>query len=107
MAATAAFQPYSNAFEARLTPTNTPQKASHNPFEALVQEAERLKRQPPLPDVHSWPAHLDSPMAWTGQDLKEPSSYTYYLSQDELLEIDNALKHFQGEVSPQRHDLSC
>ena len=35
-------------------------------------------------------------MAWTAQDFKDPSTYTHYLSQDEVLEVDNALKHFKG-----------
>lgn len=105
MAAVAAFQPYPNAFEARLTPAFTHQEVSQGPFEAPAKESEHPKREPLLVDVHAWPAHFDSPMAWTGQDFKNPSSYTYHLSQDELLEIDNALKHFQGEILFEYHDL--
>lgn len=45
--------------------------------------------------VGSWPAHLDSPLAWEGADFKSEAEYTYILSHEEKLEINTALDYFK------------
>ena len=45
--------------------------------------------------VRSWPAHLDSPLAWEGADFKSEAEYTYFLSPEEKLEINTALDYFK------------
>ncbi|KAK7422987.1 hypothetical protein QQX98_001277 [Neonectria punicea] len=68
MATAAALHPPSDGFKATLTPISRfaqEQGRNDDPSAVLLEEAERLKREPPLVD-------------------------------EELLEIDNALKHFHG-----------
>lgn len=101
MAAAVTLKPYVNGFEPTFavptTPTDVAEKATQVPGQSLVEDAERMKREPPFVDVDAWPQHFESPMAWSGQDLGDSSTYTYYLSPDEVLEIDNGLKNFQSQ----------
>jgi len=46
--------------------------------------------------VRSWPAHLNSPLAWEGADFKSEAEYTYFLNLEEKLEIDMALDYFKS-----------
>ncbi|KAK3311860.1 hypothetical protein B0H66DRAFT_629668 [Apodospora peruviana] len=87
--------------------------STQDPLQLTLEEAE-WQNPDPRPtevDVGSWPTCLSSPMAWTGQELRNPSAYTYYLSQNDMLEIDNGLKHFQdlgiwgGEITQQNFPL--
>lgn len=103
MAAAVTLKPYVNGFEPSFTlpssTTDVAKRVNRDPSQSLVEEAERLKRKPPIVNVDAWPQHFDSPMAWTGQDFRDSSTYTYYLSPDEVLEIDSGLEHFQGPYS--------
>jgi len=44
-----------------------------------------------------WPL-LHSPLSWTGSDFPNESEYVYELSQNEILEVTSALRHFQGNA---------
>jgi hypothetical protein len=48
---------------------------------------------------NGFPSALDSPLAWTGQQLARQSDYIHHLSETEIEEIEAALKHFKGELS--------
>lgn len=45
--------------------------------------------------LKSWPAHIDSQMAWEGATFKSEAEYTYVLSPEEKLEINEALAYFK------------
>jgi hypothetical protein len=65
-------------------------------YEARAQRAQAIAR----PKVSlEWPDHLDSPLAWKGQDLHNADTYTYHLTNNELEEIDRALVEVRGETS--------
>lgn len=101
MAAVAALKPYAGGFNVPMAPAPTDgpkeiNQSAQSGQSGLLEGPGPLKREPTAVDVDAWPQQLASPMAWTGQDFKDPSTYTYHLSHDEVLEIDNALKHFQG-----------
>ncbi len=103
MAATAALQPPSNG--SRLTFTTTPRypvegRPDKRYLHALSNGDELHKVETPPVNADTWPRYLNSPMAWTAQDIKNPGTYTYYLSDEELHEIDNGLKHYQGKILP-------
>lgn len=44
-----------------------------------------------------WPARLSGRMAWKGQDFDGEDEFAYRLSEQEKVEIDEALKHFKGQ----------
>jgi hypothetical protein len=67
--------------------------ASHQGFKLPDPPAEMSS----LPN--GFPSVLDSPLAWTGQQLARQSDYIHHLSQNEIEEIEAALKHFKGEPS--------
>lgn len=48
---------------------------------------------------NGFPSVLDSPLAWTGQQLAHQSDYIHHLSEGEIQEIEAALQHFKGEPS--------
>lgn len=65
--------------------------ASHQDFKLPDPPAEMSS----LPN--GFPSVLDSPLAWTGQQLACQSDYIHHLSEDEIQEIEAALQHFKGE----------
>lgn len=68
--------------------------ASHQDFKLPDPPAEMSS----LPN--GFPSVLDSPLAWTGQQLARQSDYIHHLSETEIDEIEAALKHFKGEPLP-------
>ncbi|KAJ2995553.1 hypothetical protein NUW58_g1242 [Xylaria curta] len=47
-----------------------------------------------VPD--GWPRHLDHPLAWRGSDFVTEHQYIYGFTNDEKIEIHNALAHFKS-----------
>ncbi|KAF8177446.1 hypothetical protein BJ912DRAFT_1024215 [Pholiota molesta] len=80
--------------------TEKPDIAYH-PDEAKwrARTARRLAENPdlaktPLPE--GFPQKLNSPLVWEGKDWTDPSQWEYELSAEQLKEIDDAVKHFNG-----------
>lgn len=46
-----------------------------------------------------FPAVLDSNLAWIGADFKNAESYTYQLTDADIAEIDDAVKHFKCQLN--------
>jgi hypothetical protein len=70
-----------------------------NELKWKARTARRLVEDPtlltqPLPD--GFPQKLISPLVWEGKDWKDESQWVYNLSQEQLEEIDQALRHFKG-----------
>lgn len=64
-----------------------------------TRTTQRLAEDPtllsiPLPE--GFPRKLDSPLVWEGKDWKNESQWVYNLSPAELMEIDEAVRHFHG-----------
>ena len=65
----------------------------------LARTARRLQSDPSLsesPLPAGFPPQVEGPIVWEGADWKEEKQWVYELSQAELKEIDDAIKHFQG-----------
>ena len=65
----------------------------------LARTARRLQSDPSLPKSPlpaGFPTQVEGPIVWEGADWKEEKQWVYELSQVELKEIDDAIKHFQG-----------
>lgn len=67
--------------------------ASHQDFKLPDPPAEMSS----LPN--GFPSALDSPLAWTGQQLARQSDYIHHLSENEIEEIEAALNQFKGKPS--------
>lgn len=46
--------------------------------------------------LQTWPANIDSPLAWEGATFKSEAEYTYILSPNEKLEVNEALAYFKS-----------
>ena len=44
-----------------------------------------------------WPRKLDSPLAWTSDDMVDEKTYIYKLTSHELIDVERALGSFKGE----------
>ncbi|ETW85383.1 hypothetical protein HETIRDRAFT_457310 [Heterobasidion irregulare TC 32-1] len=69
----------------------------------LARTARRLQSDPSLPKSPlpaGFPTQVEGPIVWEGADWKEEKQWVYELSQVELKEIDDAIKHFQGFGKP-------
>jgi hypothetical protein len=64
------------------------------------QETEDLAKT--LPD--GFPQKLESDLVWEGDTVSEQYQWSYQLNDDELAEIHQALKHFEG-VCPYSRNL--
>ena len=69
----------------------------------LKRTAKRLADDPtlsstPLPE--GFPQKLEGPLVWEGKDWKSESQWVYDLSPAELKEIDDAVHHFNGKLTP-------
>ncbi|THH21099.1 hypothetical protein EW146_g405 [Bondarzewia mesenterica] len=65
----------------------------------LARTVCRLKEDPSLPSTPlpaGLPSKVEGPIVWQGADWKEEKQWVYELSEAELKEIDDAIKHFQG-----------
>ncbi|KAF8636781.1 hypothetical protein AX16_010982 [Volvariella volvacea WC 439] len=68
-----------------------------------ARTARRLAEDPSLPETplpEGFPAHLDSPLVWEGEDWTDEKQWTYDLSTEHLKEIDDAVKHFKSLNKP-------
>jgi hypothetical protein len=45
-----------------------------------------------------WPKKLIGPLVWSSEDIQDESGYIHVLTEDEKIELHNALKHFKGDV---------
>ncbi|KAL4880297.1 hypothetical protein BJY04DRAFT_219293 [Aspergillus karnatakaensis] len=63
------------------------------------QENEVLSKT--LPD--GFPQKLTSDLVWDGKNLAESYDWNYYLTEDDLNEVEDALKHFNGLQLPLGH----
>ena len=66
--------------------------------------AQRLSNDPtllstPLPE--GFPRKLESPLVWEGKHWKDESQWVYDLDSAELIEIDAAVRHFNGTLARQ------
>jgi hypothetical protein len=64
-----------------------------------ARTARRLAENPlllktPLPE--GFPAKVESPLVWEGKDFKNEAQWVYNLTESDLKEIDDAVKHFHG-----------
>lgn len=51
-----------------------------------------------------FPAQLSSPLVWEGKDIESRDDWIYKLSEEQLNEIDAALKHFQCMSTSHLHE---
>ncbi|KAF8994584.1 hypothetical protein BDQ17DRAFT_1392391 [Cyathus striatus] len=68
--------------------------------------ARRLAEDPSLPNnalPDGFPKKLESPLVWEGKDWKGEDQWVYNLSEEQLKEIDDAVKHFRGLDKPLGH----
>ncbi|KJA17754.1 hypothetical protein HYPSUDRAFT_191935 [Hypholoma sublateritium FD-334 SS-4] len=64
-----------------------------------ARTARRLAEDPALvktPLPAGFPQKLESPLVWEGKDWTDPETWEYTLSDEQLQEIDDAVKHFNG-----------
>ena len=76
----------------------------------LNRTAKLLADNPTLlstPLLEGFPQKLDSPLVWEGKDSKNESQWVYHLSSAELLEIDEAVHHFNGKLKPVEFYCLC
>ena len=59
------------------------------------RETEHLVKSLPT----GFPQELQSKLVWDGNDLVEAYDWTYHLSEEDLDEIEYALRHFKGNPS--------
>lgn len=57
------------------------------------QETEKLDKSLPA----GFPAQLKSSLVWDGRDLASTYDWNYVLTNNDLAEIDSALRHFKGK----------
>ncbi|KAG6804934.1 hypothetical protein H0H93_006260, partial [Arthromyces matolae] len=64
----------------------------------LDRTARRLRENPSLIDTElppGFPKKLDSELVWEGKDWKSEEQWVYELNEEELKEIDSAVRHFR------------
>jgi hypothetical protein len=61
--------------------------------------AERRQREEDLPRTlpEGFPQRLKSDLAWDGKTVGEVYDWNYHLTEDDLKEVEHALRHFKGE----------
>ncbi|KAJ2922251.1 hypothetical protein H1R20_g14844, partial [Candolleomyces eurysporus] len=74
----------------------------YHPDEAKwrARTATRLAEDPSLPNTplpDGFPAQVSGPIVWAGNDWQTEDQWVYKLSDEELQEIDSALRHFKGK----------
>ncbi|KAK6360971.1 hypothetical protein TWF730_007086 [Orbilia blumenaviensis] len=71
-----------------------------------ARTALRLQQDPELvntPLPSGFPSKVEGPIVWEGKQWTDEKQWVYELSEVELKEIDNAVKHFQGLNLPLGH----
>jgi len=76
---------------------------AYHPDEAKwkARTARRLAEDPTLPFSplpEGFPTQVSGPIVWEGSDWKGEEQWVYQLSEDELKEIDEGLRHFKCKV---------
>ena len=69
----------------------------------LKRTTKRLTDDPTLsstPLSEEFPQKLEGPLVWEGKDWKNESQWIYDLAPAELKEIDDAVHHFNGKLTP-------
>lgn len=64
-----------------------------------ARTARRLAENPDLPKMSlppGFPAKVEGPIVWEGKDWTSEDQWVYKLSDEELQEIDDAMKHFES-----------
>ncbi|KAG5652861.1 hypothetical protein H0H81_003360 [Sphagnurus paluster] len=83
-----------------LNQPSQPDIAYHpDPEKWRTRTARRLTEDPTLPSTplpDGFPPNLDSPLVWEGKDWLDESKWVHQLSEVELKEIDDAVRHFRG-----------
>lgn len=81
-----------------ITQPTQPDIEYHPDFAKYQGRTQRRKEtdtlQTTLPE--GFPQKLDSPLVWDGKDVEQRDDWIYQLSDDQLNEIDSALKSFKG-----------
>ncbi|RJE25472.1 Taurine catabolism dioxygenase TauD, partial [Aspergillus sclerotialis] len=74
----------------------------HPDYEKYRARTERRKMTEDLSQTlpPGFPAHLSSPLVWEGKDIEGRDDWIYHLSEEQLDEVDAALKHFQSLKLP-------
>lgn len=49
--------------------------------------------------AEGWPKELTGPLVWTTTDAQDEDMHIYVLTEDEKMELNNALKYFKGMLS--------
>jgi len=65
-----------------------------------ARTARRLAEDPTLPSQplpEGFPSKLESPLVWEGKDWTDAKQWEFELNEEHLREIDDAVKHFNGE----------
>ncbi len=73
----------------------TPNHAKYLERAKRRRETEHLGKSLPT----GFPQELQSKLVWDGNDLVEAYDWTYHLSEEDLDEIEYALRHFKGNPS--------
>lgn len=63
----------------------------------LCHDAKGFQDSPPPTVPTGWPTFLNSPLAWSGTQLRDESLFTHALDDMEKEEISKALLHFKGQ----------
>jgi len=74
---------------------NASWKPNFEQYMVRIQQA-RLTTPTILPP--EWPAFLNSPLAWKGEDFPDTRVYTHNLTKNELEEIEVALVKVKGKI---------
>lgn len=78
---------------------------SYHPDEAKwrARTARRLAEDPTLPNQplpEGFPAKVEGPIVWEGKDFTSEDQWVVKLTEEQLQEIDDALKHFKSKPPP-------
>ena len=67
-----------------------------------ARTARRLAENPSLANStlpEGFPQKVESPLVWEGKDFKDEKEWVYELNPGQLVEIDDAVKHFRCEYA--------
>ena len=85
---------------ATFTTQRQPDISYHPDYTKFQLRIERLKSQrqsnPQLPS--GFPQKLTGPLVWEGKDFTDEKDWTFVLTPEHLVEIENALVHFKCEL---------
>lgn len=70
-----------------------------DPAKYKTRTAQRLAENPDLSRMHlpaGFPAKVEGPVVWEGKDWTNEDQWVYKLNDEELKEIDGAMKRFES-----------